>query len=166
MGKKVIIVLLAFGVASGCMMSPEARQAKVYRTKLEAMLGKDQKEVTRMIREWEFDVLDTWEAEDPDRETIRSHQRPTVGFTEAEEESLFSSGGKYRVILFTKKVRTDSATLGSIDSLGRSFAMDTGYTTERFTIIRTVFRDGVLVNVRVWADVSQTSISGQKVYVK
>jgi hypothetical protein len=145
-----------------CCASPGAKQAKIYQDNLQTSLGKEKKEITTMISGWNFGVIDFWEAETPDIDTINKHNRPVTGFSKNEIQGIFASKGKYDVMVFLKKIASDSATTGQIDQFGRGLLKDTEYTSEIFTLIRTVFRDGYLVSYKVWPHVSSTSISGLK----
>lgn len=145
----------------GCA-SPGAKQAKMYQSNLEAMLGKKEAEVTAAIKGWEFGLLEQWQEENPDAERIKEHKRPVVEFTESEIPQIFSEEGKYTVMVHSKKMETQEATLGSIDQYGMGTIKDTGLAADRYCLIRTVFRDGILMNVRVWGNVHQTHVSGVK----
>jgi hypothetical protein len=132
----------------------------MYRQNLDTMLGKDKKEVITMIGNWNFQVLDSWAAENPDAETVKQHNRRSIGFSKSEIQGIFSQGGKYEVMIFSKKTGVDSATTGEIDEFGRGVLKDAEYTSEVFAVIRAVFRGGRLLNHRVWPNMTSTSISG------
>ena len=147
-----------------CCASPGSKQVKMYQGKMEAMVGKESEEVAAAIKEWKFDLLDQWEEENPDVEKIKEHKRPVVEFTESEIQQIFSEEGKYRVMIHSKKMETQEATLGSIDQYGRGNIKDTGLAADRYCLIRTVFRDGVLLDAKIWGNVHQTHVSGMKLY--
>jgi hypothetical protein len=159
---KGFIFCLLSSVFLWCCATTGVKEAKIYRDNLETMLGKDKKEVTAMIVNWKFQVLDFWEAENPDIEAINKHNRPVVGFTKNEIQGTFDQKGKYEVMIFLKNIGTDSATTGQIDQFGRGVMKDTEYTSEVFAVIRTVFRDGRLASHKVWPHLTSTSISGLK----
>jgi hypothetical protein len=142
--------------------SPGAKEAKIYQSNLETMLGKEKKEAITMINGWNFALLDSWQAENPDADVINKHNRPASSFSKNEIQEIFAPKGKYDVMLFLKKIGSESATTGQIDELGRGLLKDTEFTSEIFALIRTVFRDGNLVSYKIWPNVSSTSISGMK----
>ena len=154
----VLIIFLCFTL--GCVISPEAKQAKIYRSDLENMLDKGWNEVFTMIKNWDFEILDAWVAEDPGEDMIKKHDRPGVGFSGKEIQTVFALRGKYDVVLFLKKVGTSSATTGRIDGSGRSSVGTADYASEEFAIIRVVFRDKELVSYKVWPSLSSGSFSG------
>jgi hypothetical protein len=147
-----------------CCASQRAKQVKMYQSTLEAMIGKKSNEVATTIKNWEFDLLDLWEEENPDAAKVKEHKRPVVDFSESEIKQIFSTEGEYRVMVHSKKMETQEATLGSIDQYGRGNIKDTGLAADRYCLIRTVFKDGVLMSVRVWGNVHQTHVSGMKLY--
>jgi len=157
---KFLILSIVFIFLISCV-SAAHKQAKIYQSNLETMLGKEKGQVDSMIKEWNFEASDYWDAENPDVDTINN--RSVSGFSEDEIQEIFSPKGKYSVWLFIKKVGTDSASTGVIDEYGKSLTKDTGYTVERFTLIRTVFRDGEFVNYKVFPNVSSSRLSGVKV---
>lgn len=157
---KVIGLVMLSGVCLGHCATTGAREAKMYRDNLDPMLGQDRPAVTAMITGWNFQVLDSWQAENPDADTIRQHDRPGIRFSKDEIQGIFAPQGKYEVLVFSKKTRTDSATTGQIDEYGRGVLKDAEYTSDVFAVIRAVFRDGRLVSHRVWPNLSSTSISG------
>ena len=156
---KIFGLLILLCINLSCV-SPGAKQAKIYQNSLETMLGKERKEINKIVEDWDFEVLDSWEAENPDAEIIKEHNRPRSGFSKSEIQEIFASKGKYSVMLLSKKISADSATTGRIDSIGIGMGKDSEYTSENYTLIRTVFRDDKLVSYRVWPSVSSSSISG------
>lgn len=156
----ILSIVLIFLISC---VSAARKQAIMYQNNLEMMLGKEKEEVFTMIKDWDFEGSDYWQAENPDADTINKHNRPVSGFSKDEIQEIFSSRGKYNIMLFRKKIGTDSASTGQIDSFGRSLTKDTGYDVELFALIRTVFRDSELVNYKVWHSVSSTQISGTRV---
>lgn len=157
---KFLILSIVFIFLISCV-SAAHKQAKIYQNNLEMMLGKEKEQVDSMIKDWDFGASDYWEEENPDVDTINN--RSVSGFSKDEIQEIFSPKGKYSVWLFIKKVGTDSASTGVIGSDGIGALKDREYTVERFTLIRTVFRDGELVDYEVFPNVSRSSISGIKV---
>ncbi len=158
-----LAVLVCFFI---CCASQGSKQVKMYQGKLKTMVGKDAEDVTSTIKGWKFDLLDQWEEENPDAEKVKEHKRPVVEFTKSEIQQIFSSKGKYRVMIHSKKMETQEATLGSIDQYGRGNIKDTGLAADRYCLIRTVFKDGFLLDVKIWGNVHQTHVSGMKLYRK
>jgi len=157
----VLVFIACFFI---CCASPGSKQVKMYQGRLEAMIGNKSDEVAAAIKDWEFDLLDQWQEENPDADKIKEHKRPVVEFTESEIQQIFSPEGKYTVMIHSKKMETQEATLGSIDQYGRGNIKDTGLAADRYCLIRSVFRDGILMNVKVWGNVHQTHVSGMKLY--
>jgi hypothetical protein len=157
---KAIGLILLFGLCLSYCATTGAKEAKIYRQNLETMLGKEKKEVTTMITDWKFQVLDSWAAEDPDADTIKQHNRGAIGFSKSEIQGIFAQEGKYEVLIFSKKIGVDFATTGEIDEYGGSVLKDAEYSTEVFAVIRSVFKDGRLASYRVWPNMTSTSISG------
>jgi len=160
MRAKVLVFILFLCLNLGCVISPEARQAKIYHSDLETVLNKGWNEVFRMIKNWDFEILDAWAAEDPGEDMIKKHNRPGVGFSGKEIQAVFALKGKYDVVLFLKKIGTSSATAGRIDGSGRSSVATADYASEQFAIIRVVFRDKELVSYKVWPSLSSGSFTG------
>jgi len=163
MKAKVLVLIIFLFFTLSCVISPEAKRAKIYRSDLETMLGKGWNEVFRMIKDWDFEILDAWAAEDPSVDMIKKHNRPGVGFSGKEIQAAFALKGKYDVVLFLKKGGTSSATTGRIDGSGRSSVATADYASEEYAIIRVVFRDKELVSYKVWPNLSSGSFSrGEK----
>ena len=157
---KALGLILLSGICLSSCATTGAKEAKMYRENLETVLGKDKQEVTAMISNWNFQVLDFWQAENPDADAIKQHNRGRIGFSESEIQGIFAQDGKYEVLIFSKKIGEDSATTGEIDEFGRGVLKDAEYTSEVFAVIRAVFRDGRLVSQRVWPNMTSTSLSG------
>src|SRR4030042_5258045 len=81
---KALGLILSVGLCLGYCATTGAKEAKIYRQNLDTMLGKEKKEVTTMITDWKFQVLDSWAAEDPDADTIKQHNRGAIGFSKSE----------------------------------------------------------------------------------
>jgi hypothetical protein len=137
-------------VLAGCL-SYEGRQIKLLREGLEPMLGRSEAEVLDLIvKNWQYGLLDQWKAENPDVAHVLRNNYRSFGFSRKEAESIFAEPGAYRVMIFTKPLRREQLTTGSIDSLGggiigtgdRNVSATHGY-------IRIVVRNGVLIHY--WA---------------
>ena len=68
---KIIILIFLLGVGLICMLSSEAKLAKIYRSELETMQGNKWLHVYQLIRGWDFKVMDSWKAENPNEEWIK-----------------------------------------------------------------------------------------------
>jgi Neuraminidase (sialidase) len=160
---KVLGIFFLLSAGLSCATGPGAKQAKVYQNDLATMLGKEKNELIAAITGWNFGLMDSWDAENPGAEMVKTHDRPTIGFAKKEVQDIFAAPGKYSVMVFQKKTGTESATTGQIDQFGRDVLKDTEYTMDHFTIIRAVFRDDHLLNFKVWPDVTSRDVSGLKV---
>ena len=154
-------ILILLCVFLSCA-SPGAKQAKLYQGKLETMIGNKFQDVTSAFRDWKFGVVSSWEEDDPTAEDVKKHDSPVVEFTDLEIQGIFSEEGKYIVVLYSKKEATSDASIGTIDQMGMTYMHDTAIASDRFTLIRTVFKDGIFTHFKVWGNVHQTSISGLK----
>ena len=154
----ILIVLCVFL----CCASPGAKQAKIYQGQLETMIGKKTEDLEASIKDWKFSLMYTWQEENPSVEVIKEHNRPVVKFSEAEMQEIFSGEGKYNVLYYQKKEATTDASIGTIHEGGMSHMGDTAIVSDRYTLIRAVFKDGVFAHFRIWGNVHQTQISGQK----
>ncbi|MBN1939728.1 MAG: hypothetical protein JW843_09080 [Candidatus Aminicenantes bacterium] len=149
---KIKIAALCFCLAglAGCM-SYEGQQVKLLREGLQPMLGRSETDVLDLIvKNWQYGVLDQWKAENPDVAHVLRNNYRTFGFSRKEAEILFAEPGSYRVMIFTRPLRTEELTTGSIDSLGggvigtseRNVSVTHGY-------IRLVIHNGILAHY--WA---------------
>jgi hypothetical protein len=154
----MLIVLCVFL----CCASPGTKQAKIYQGQLETMIGDKTADLENSFNEWGFSLMDTWQEENPSVEVIKKHNRPVVKFSEDEIQQIFTEQGKYHVQYYQKKEATTDASIGTIDEGGMSYMGDTALASARYTLIRVVYKDGMLAQFRVWGNVHQTRISGQK----
>ncbi len=154
----ILIVLFVFL----CCVSPGTKQAKIYQGQLETMVGKKTEELTATFKDWEFSLMYTWEEKNPSVDVIKEHNRPVVKFSDVEIQAIFSEKGKYRVLYYQKKEDRTDASIGTITEGGMGYMMDTSMASDRYSLIRAVFKDGVFTHFRIWGNVHQTEISGQK----
>lgn len=154
----ILIVLCVFL----CCASPGAKQAKIYQGQLETLIGKKTDDLEASFKDWEFSLMYTWQEENPSVEVIKEHNRPIVKFSEVEMQEIFSEEGKYHVLYFQKKEATTDASIGTITEGGMSYMADTAMASDRYTLIRTVFKDGIFTHFRIWGNVHQTHVSGLK----
>ena len=154
----ILIVLCIFL----CCTSPGAKQVKIYQGQLETMIGKKTEELEASFKDWEFALMYTWQEENPTVDVIKEHNQPIVKFSEDEMEQIFSEEGKYHVLYYQKKEATTDASIGTIGEGGRSYMGDTTMASDRYTLVRAVFKDGVFTHFRLWGNVHQTQVSGWK----
>lgn len=155
----ILIVLCVFL----CCASPGTKQAKIYQGQLETMIGKKTEDLVAVFKDWEFGLMFTWQEENPSVEVIKEHNRPIVKFSEVEMEEIFSAEGKYSILYYQKKEATTDASFGTIDEMGMGVMKDSAIASDRYTLIRAVFKDGVFTHIKVWGNVHQTHVSGIKV---
>jgi hypothetical protein len=158
-GKLLWLVILAAAVAA-CLPSAASRRAETYRTGLEARAGQESKDVVPVVTtEWQFELLDAWEAENPGLEIVRTHDRREVGFSAQEVRDLFAAPGRYKVMTFIKKTGSSSPRTGEINEMGFPTKPDSSWEVRTFAVIRLVFRDGRLVHFRVWPTLDESRFS-------
>ncbi len=143
-----------------CCASPGAKQAKIYQGRLEGMIGTKTVDMENNFKKWDFGLMQTWQEENPSVEKVKEYNVSEVKFSDAEIQQIFSEEGKYHVQYYQKKEATSDASLGTIDEGGMGFLADTTVASDRYTVIRVVYKDGVLAHFRVWGNVHQTSVSG------
>jgi hypothetical protein len=158
---KIFGILIVLCVFLNCA-SPGTKQAKLYQGQLETMIGKKSYDVTAAIRDWKFELISSWEEEDPTAEDVKKRNSPVVEFTDLEIQGIFSEEGKYLVMFYSKKEATSDASIGTIDEMGMTYLRDTAIASDRYTLIRAVFKDGVFTHFKVRGNIHQTSISGLK----
>ncbi len=145
-----------------CCASPGTKQAKIYEGQLMTMIGKNTSDMETTFKDWGFDLTAIWQEENPSVEFIKKHNRPVVQFSEAEMQQIFSEEGKYLVQYYQKKEATTDASIGTITEGGMGYMADTMIASDRFTLVRAVYKDGILSHFKVWGNVHQAHISGQK----
>ena len=143
-----------------CCASPGTKQAQIYQGKLETMIGEKTGDMEATFKDWGFILMYTWQEENPSVDVIKEHNRPVVNFSEEEIQQIFSEEGKYHVLYYQKKEATSDASIGTIDEGGMSYMGDTSMASDRYTLIRAVFKDGEFAHFRLWGNVHQTKISG------
>ena len=154
----ILIVLCVFL----CCASPGTKQAKIYQGQLETMIGKKTEDMEASFKDWGFSLMHSWQGENPSVEVIEKNNRPVVKFTEVEMQQVFSEEGKYLVMFFSKKEARSDASIGTIGEMGMGYMQDTAVASDRFTLVRAVFKDGIFTHFKVWGNVHQTQVSGQK----
>lgn len=134
--------------------------AKAFQAALESMKGQPLSKVIDKLREWKFEGLDSWEAENPTSKDVSKHSRSKVKFSSQEYKDIFGHGGSFKVIIYNKLVGTDAANIGEVDQYGMTVMKDAKINLETYTVIRIVFKDNQMVHSRVWPKLEQSSFSG------
>ena len=160
---KIFGLMILVFINLSCMINPELRKVKIYRSTLETMIGKESLEVEKTIQGWDFKLYNSWKEENPDADTINKYKGIFGKFNKNEIQEIFALRGKYRVMFLLKKIQTESASIGEISEVGTTIMMDSRVTTDRYTLIRIVFKDDKLVHCKIWSDISGGRLSGQKV---
>ena len=152
-GLAAVAALLAF---AACRQAPAAAAAGTYEDALRAMEGEEFEKATGTISgEWKFEVASSWEGDRPSPEDLRMFLQKKIRFTDEEIGSVFSQNGRYRILVFTKKTGSEQASVGSVDSMGMAVGKDLGAEIEKFDLIRVAFRDGRLVQGRIWTNMER-----------
>jgi hypothetical protein len=152
--------LVAFGVtAVGAPQKPK-EQAKLYEETLQGMMGRPFGKVIAAIEDWKFQCLAAWEAVNPTPKDVAKHNRNKIKFSKKEIAAIFGPGGTFKVVVYNKLVGTDATSVGAVDFMGMTAGKDLKMNVEKYTVIRAVFKDGVLILFRVWPNVDQSGLSG------
>ncbi len=156
LGVSLFSVLTIMLWQAGCVAPVETKQAQTYQTHLGTLQGKKSKEVLPVIiDEWKFEVANQWEGEKPAPQDVNKVAVKVIKFSEQEIQSIFSEPGHYKVMVFSKVVGSTSATTGEIDSMGFSLSKDSTYLSNKYCVVRLVFRDDVFLNSRVWGNLDR-----------
>lgn len=135
-------------------------RAQYYEETLKGLIGRPFGEVLSVLRDWKFEALAAWEAENPTPREVAGHNRNKIRFSKREIAEIFGPGGKFRVVVYNKLVATDATTIGAVDGAGMTAGKDATLNLEKFTVIRAVFKDNVLALVRVWPIMEQSGMAG------
>jgi len=152
----ILIVLCVFL----CCTSPGTKQAKIYQGQLDTMIGKNTEELETTFKDWEFTLMYTWQEENPSVDVIKEHNKPVVEFSEEEMAQIFSEEGKYHVMYYQKKEASSDASIGTINEGGGSYMGNTTLASDRYTLVRVVFKGGVFTHFKLWGNIHQTKVSG------
>jgi hypothetical protein len=151
---------------AACASGGQSAKARFYQDELDIMLmqDKDYKEIIQVMESWEFGVLDTWEAVNPDESNLKYLDNRQLGkFSEQEKANVFKETGVYSVIFLLKLERRESASSGEISGMGLSTRKDNTVDIGKYTLIRTTFRNQRLIQFKIWTDITSSSVSGFKV---
>jgi len=153
----------AFAQVAGTDLKPK-EQAKVYEAALQGMVGQPLNKVVSAIEGWKFEALAAWECVDPTAKEVAKHNRNKIKFSKKDYAEIFGGGGNFKIVVYNKLVGTEQTKLGEIDASGMSASKDVSITLEKYTVIRTVFKDNVLAVVKVWPVMDQAGMSGGMTY--
>jgi len=153
------LVIVGTGMAAREPQKPK-EQARQYESSLQGMTGQPFGKVIAAIEDWDFECLDAWEADDPTPRDVVKHNRNKIRFSKKEIAAIFGPEGTYRVVIYNKLVGTDSTAIGEVNSAGRSAGKDLTLRLEKYTVIRVVFKDNVLILSKVWPVLDQSGVSG------
>jgi len=164
-GRLIGILILAAVIASvsgGASAEPQKpkAQAKIYEETLQGMIGEPFGKVLSTIDDWKFEALVAWEAENPTAKDVAKYNRNKVKFSKKEIAEIFGPGGKFRVIVYNKLIGTEATMIGEIDGAGMGAGKDMTVTLHKFTVIRVVFKDDVLILSKVWPNMEQSGMAG------
>lgn len=162
-GIAALVMALSAALAAAQRTEPPGKpreRARYYEETLKGLVGRPFGEVLSVIRDWRFQALAAWEAEDPTPKEVAGHNRNKIRFTKKEIAEIFGPGGKFRVVVYNKLVATDATTIGAVDGAGMTAGKDATLNVEKFTVIRVVFKDNVLAFVRVWPIMEQSGMAG------
>ena len=109
---------------------------------------------------WKFELQGSWSAENPTPKEVAGQNYGKIRFSKQEISSIFGSPGEFRVEIFAKLVGSESATIGTITGSGTTAYKDTTVDLEIYTVIRVVFKNGKLTDVRTWPKLERSEYSG------
>jgi hypothetical protein len=160
------VLLLAAGAAAQNADKPlkPKEQAQVYDTTLQGMLGQSLNKVVDVIAGWKFEALAAWEAVNPTEKDVAGHNRNKIKFSKKEYAEIFGPGGSFKVVVYTKLVKTETTTIGSVDGSGMSSGKDATLNVDKYAVIRAIFKDNALFKVTVWPTMDQGGMSGGMSY--
>ena len=96
----------------------------------------------------------------PAAKDIGKHPMGKTKFSKQEVKDIFGEAGHYKIGLYSKIVGTSTATMGSISDIGMQNNKDGTFELKIFTVVRMVFKDDRLINVKVYPKVEGSTISG------
>jgi hypothetical protein len=162
----VVAAALAGLAAAGSAGDKTTDAAKAYQAELAALMGREPPPILDKIAAWKFELIDAWMADDPATSDFRKHNKGKTKFSKQEIAELLGPPGKYKFALYGLQVAADSATMGTIDSMGMSYQKDSTVNLEIFTVVRITFRDDKLVDVRTWPKLQSSSVAGGTWYIR
>jgi hypothetical protein len=162
----VAAAALAASAFSQVAESPKKpkEQAKIYEQTLQGMVGQPFNKVISAIEGWKFQALVAWEAVDPTPKDVAKYNRNKIKFSKKEIAEIFGGGGAFKVVVYNKLFKTESTTIGAVDSSGMGAGKDATLTVEKYTVIRAIFKDNALLRFTVWPVMDQGGMSGGMQY--
>jgi hypothetical protein len=151
-----VFVLRPAGLASDKI----ADDAKVYQTAIEAMKGQGPRAVLNKLESWKFEPMVAWMADTSASKDFKKFNKGKTKFSKQELAEIFEPAGKFKIAVYGLMVATDSATTGSVDQFGMGSMKDASHNLQIFTVIRIVFRDEKLIDVRTWPKMENSEIAG------
>jgi len=162
-----VTVLLLAGAAAGQKgdkpLKPK-EQAKVYETTLQGMIGQSLNKVVDVIDGWDFEALAAWEAVNPTEKDVAGHNRNKIKFSKKDYAEIFGPGGAFKVVVYNKLVKSETTTIGAVDSSGMTAGRDATLNVDKYMVIRAVFKDNALFTFTVWPTMDQGGMSGGLTY--
>lgn len=166
MNKAIVAVVLAAVASLALFASAQssgvsvAERAKAWNAEIEAMMGQPTQPVLDKFLSWKLDLMAAWKTEDPDSADFKKLNKGKTRFTKKEIAELLVPGPTYKIAFYGFLVGTEAATTGTIDELGRGVDKDASYMVRIYTVIRVVFKDDKLVQVKTWPKVDSSQVSG------
>ena len=151
---------------SGFVSDKISDDAKAFEVELVAMKGQEPPKILDKLESWKFELIDAWMADGAASPDFKAHNKGKTKFTKKEMADLFGAPGKYKLALYGLQVATGSATMGTVDELGMSYQKDATVNLQVLTVVRIVFRDEKLVDVRVWPKLQSSSVAGGTWYYR
>jgi hypothetical protein len=158
----VFVAVLSLVLFAGAVPGEEsvADRAKAWNAEIEGMIGQPPQPVLDKLLSWKLDLMAAWKTEDPNSPDFKKLNKGKTRFTKKEIADLLVPGPTYKIAFYGFLVGTEAATTGYIDEQGRGVDKDASYTVRIYTVVRVVFKDDKLVQVRTWPKVDSSEVSG------
>jgi len=153
-----VIAVLCYPAVASDQASDDAR---TYQTELQAVRGQLFPIVEKKLTDWNFELGDIWQAENPTAKAIAKHNQGKTKFSKKELHRIFWSAGKFKVEIFGKLLTTTSVMVGTIASYGMKAGKRTTVNLPIYTVIRVVFKDDKLIDVRTWPKMEESDYRGE-----
>jgi hypothetical protein len=137
-----------------------ADRAEAWNAEIEAMIGQPPQPVLDKLLSWKLELMAAWKTEDAGSPEFKKLNKGKTRFTKKEVAELLVPGSAYKIAFYGFLVGTEAATTGTIDELGRGVDKDASYMVRIYTVVRIVFKDDKLVQVRTWPKVDSSEVSG------
>jgi hypothetical protein len=159
-GVTVLAAAVSALVLAGLASDKISDDAKVFQTELDAMKGQEPQKVLNKLAAWKFEPMVAWMADTPATKDFKKFNKGKTKFSKKELDEIFNPAGKFKIAVYGLLVGTDSATSGSVDQFGMTSSKDASHSLQIFTVVRIVFRDDQLVDVRTWPKIENSEIAG------